>query len=52
MSSDGESRGHYTCDVNPQGMNDWFRTNDNCLPEIISINNVSKHAYVILYERS
>ena len=52
MFSDGESRGHYTCDVNPHGSNDWFRTNDNSFPKLISIDDVSKNAYVILFERT
>ena len=52
MFTDGESGGHYTCDVNPQGTSNWYRTNDNCVPKLIPIDNVSKCGYVILYERS
>ena len=50
--SGGETRGHYTCDIKDKESGQWYRTNDDCLPKIITENEVSKLGYIILLERS
>jgi hypothetical protein len=52
INSAGQSQGHYICDVQEQSSKVWFRTNDNCLPVPILLEDVSKNAYVILLKRS
>ena len=52
MSNDGGSSGHYTCDVQPHNTDQWYRTNDNSLPVNIASSEVSKTAFVVLFERS
>ena len=52
LNSSGQSQGHYICDVQEQSSKVWFRTNDNCLPVPILLEDVSKNAYVILLKRS
>ena len=47
----GESRGHYVCDVKDKHSNLWYRTNDDCLPRLLNMADVSKYGYVILYKR-
>ena len=47
---DGESHGHYKCDVKDKEGNSWFR-NDNRTPVSIEVGNVTKLAYVVLYKR-
>ena len=49
--SDGITRGHYTCDLKVKETEQWVRTNDNCFPQEIDSSSVTKHAYVILFER-
>ena len=51
MTSDGESQGHYICDVKCKETNSWFRTNDNQNPVAITCQSVTKNAVVILYKR-
>jgi hypothetical protein len=51
INSAGQSQGHYICDVEEQSSKFWFRTNDNCYPEPILLEDVSKNAYVILLKR-
>ena len=43
--------GHYTCDVKDYDTKRWYRTNDNTWPKMISLNNVSKQGYVVIYRR-
>ena len=50
LAASGESQGHYTCDVKDVKTNEWYRTNDNAKPVQIQNNDVSKHAYVVLYK--
>ena len=51
ISSSGQTRGHYTCDVRDAQTNSWYRTNDNANPLQIPEADVSKQGYVILYKR-
>ena len=50
LAATGQSQGHYTCDVKDVKTNKWYRTNDNSIPVQIEKNNVSNHAYVVLYK--
>ena len=50
LSRAGESRGHYICDVKEKNSKIWFRTNDDCDPLQLSMSEVSKNSYVILYK--
>ena len=52
MTEEGCTRGHYICDIQRKSSDEWFRTDDNSIPRVISANEVSKYGYVILYERS
>ena len=47
----GESQGHYICDVKTKPNHDWFRTNDNNTPTPISLSDVSRNAYVVLFRK-
>ena len=51
LTRTGESRGHYICDIKEKETNLWFRTNDECKPIRLSISEVSKKAYAVLYKR-
>ena len=51
ISPDGESAGHYFCDIKDNKTNVWFRTNDSRLPVPIESCNVSQNGYVVLYKR-
>ena len=51
LASSGESRGHYICDVKDKSSGHWYRTNDNCNPRPIDVDEVSKCAYVVLYKK-
>ena len=51
MSEDGETQGHYICDLEDKQTLVWLRTNDNQEPIPISLDNVTKNAVVILYRR-
>ena len=51
MTSDGDGQGHYICDVKHKNTQNWFRTNDNENPLLISISNVSKRGVVVLYKK-
>ena len=48
----GQSEGHYVCDVKEETSKLWFRTNDNCYPIPIRLDQVSKNAYIVLLKRS
>ena len=52
LSPTGESDGHYTCDIKENIANVWFKTNDSRNPIQISVSDVSKHGYVVLYKRA
>ena len=51
VAATGESNGHYICDIKERSTGLWFRTNDNYVPKQISIADVTKNAYVILYRK-
>ena len=51
ISKQGDSAGHYICDIKEKQTGCWFRTNDNRNPIPIDIEEVSKLAYVILYRQ-
>ena len=51
INLDGQSQGHYICDVQEQSSKLWFRTNDNSYPLEILKEQVTKQAYVILLKR-
>ena len=51
VSSQGESAGHYICDIKERLTKRWFRTNDNEKPISIDEDRVSQLAYVILYKK-
>ena len=51
ITSDGQSRGHYVCDVKTLPHGNWFKTNDNLQPKQIHRSNVSQSPYVILFRR-
>ena len=48
MRADGQTRGHYLCDVKTKE-GTWFRTSDDKKPSRISTREVTKKATVILY---
>ena len=50
-NGDNETSGHYTCDVRDKTSNMWFRTNDDCVPVQISQEEMTKNAYLVLYEK-
>ena len=52
LSSTGESHGHYLCDIKDKKTNSWYKTNDNCDPVKISVSDVSKNGYAIMYKRT
>ena len=51
ISPSGQSHGHYISDVQEQTKKHWFRTNDNRYPVPITLDKVSKKAYVVLFKR-
>ena len=51
LTDNGESRGHYLCDIKLQESDVWVRTNDNTQPKILSTSDVSKFGYVILMHK-
>ena len=51
LNNDGESQGHYLCDVKDKITNQWFRTNDSSDPISIRSSDVSQFGYVVLYKR-
>ena len=52
LATNDEGRGHYICDIKHKETGQWYRTNDDCLPKVITENEVSKLGYIILLERS
>ena len=51
LNQDGQSGGHYTCDVKECTSNMWFKTNDSSVPIPITDQEVTKYAYVVLLQR-
>ena len=51
LSRAGISRGHYICDIQEKESNLWFRANDDCNPIQLSMSDVSKKAYAVLFKR-
>ena len=49
MFPNGESTGHYICDIKEKYTNSWYQTNDSEIPKKIDCSEVTKDAYVILY---
>ena len=43
--------GHYTCDVKDAETRNWYKTNDNTWPKMISSTDVSKKGYVVLFKK-
>ena len=52
ITTDGETRGHYTCDIKHKDSGQWYRTNDDRLPKMITEDEVSKLGYIILLKRT
>jgi uncharacterized UBP type Zn finger protein len=52
LSQNGESEGHYICDVKDTISNQWFRTNDNSTPFPLRTSDVSQNGYVVLLRRA
>ena len=51
LSQDGETQGHYICDLEDKETLQWFRTNDNQIPIPIELEIVTKNPVVILYKK-
>ena len=51
MSQDGETEGHYICDLEDKESLKWFRTNDNQLPIPINLDDVTQAPVVVLYRK-
>ena len=51
LNPDGQSGGHYTCDIKDRNSSMWFKTNDEQDPVPIEVQDVSKYAYVVLLKR-
>ena len=51
LSRAGVFQGHYICDIKDKETKLWYRTNDNRDPIQISISQVSKKAYAVLFKR-
>ena len=49
VATDGETQGHYICDLKWKHSSSWFRTNDNAMPIPIPLQNVTKKGVIILY---
>ena len=51
LSQDGETQGHYICDLEDKETLKWFRTNDNQIPIPIELEHVTKNPVVTLYKK-
>ena len=51
LSQDGETQGHYICDLEDKETLKWFRTNDNQIPILIELISVTQNPVVILYKK-
>ena len=49
ISEEGQSQGHYICDVKCTETQEWLRTDDNHEPMSISLSDVTKKPVVVLY---
>ena len=50
INARGESNGHYIYDLKSAADGKWYRTNDNKEPQEISVKDVTKLAYVVLFK--
>ena len=48
---EGQTYGHYICDLKDEKMQLWFRTNDNQTPFQINVKDVTKKPVVVLYKK-
>ena len=51
LYQDGETQGHYICDLEDDETLKWFRTNDNEIPIPIELKSVTKNPVVIMYKK-
>ena len=51
LSPNGDSHGHYLCDIKDKITNSWYRTSDEIKPIPIAETDVSKFGYVVLFKR-
>ena len=51
LTKSGKSNGHNTCDIRYHHDKKWYMTNDSKDPVKIRSLDVSRYAYVILFER-
>jgi hypothetical protein len=51
LYQDGETQGHYICDLEDEETLKWFRTNDNQIPIPIELESITKNPVVILYKK-
>ena len=51
VSSSGDSKGHYICDIKSETEGTWIRTNDNDEPKAIEETQVSNMPYVVLFRK-
>ena len=51
ISEDGETQGHYICDLEDMETSAWFRTNDNQQSIPIRLADVTHNPVVILYRK-
>ena len=51
MLEEGQTCGHYICDLKDKKSGLWFRTNDNLTPFHINPSNVTKKPVVVLYKK-
>ena len=50
ITRSGDTQGHYICDIRDKWFR-WYRTNDNQHPIQLTISEVSRTGYAILYRR-
>ena len=51
LRPNGDSDGHYICDIKDNSSNKWFKTDDGTNPVQINTSEVSKNGYVVLYKK-
>ena len=51
ITSFDHSSGHYKADVKDRKTNNWYKTNDNMLPQLIEESDVSEQGCVVLLKR-
>ena len=47
----GDSRGHYTCDIKDKSSGAGYCTIDNAIPKAIRCKDISNLPYVVLYRK-